>query len=127
MEMKMLKQPEMKMLKQPEFFSGNPSDPFERLLPDAGRMSVTCPICHVVGRLPQIVIDLNDCHRWTREAIADWLDTLPEQPKAKVRKNAPKPAKERVYYTSPDPGVISNNLAQLAYPKFGYPGNFGQD
>ncbi len=27
-----------------------------------------------------IIIDLNDNHKWTREQIADWLDSLPEQP-----------------------------------------------
>jgi hypothetical protein len=31
-----------------------------------------------------IIMDLNDCHGWTREQIADWLDTLPEQPVFKL-------------------------------------------
>lgn len=28
-----------------------------------------------------IIIDLNDNHGWSREQIADWLDTLDDQPK----------------------------------------------
>ena len=30
--------------------------------------------------LDQIIQHLNDFHGWTREAIADWIDTLPSQP-----------------------------------------------
>lgn len=40
---------------------------------------VTCPACTSVALRPTVrdaVIHLNDSHRWTREAIADWLDTL---------------------------------------------------
>lgn len=28
----------------------------------------------------EIIVDLNDSHGWTREEIADWLDTLDNQP-----------------------------------------------
>lgn len=34
-----------------------------------------------------IIMDLNDCHGWTREQIADWLDTLPQQPVFKIGDN----------------------------------------
>lgn len=30
--------------------------------------------------LDRLIIHLNDRHKWTREHIADWLDTLPSQP-----------------------------------------------
>ena len=32
-----------------------------------------CPACEVEG---SVITHLNDDHRWTRERIADWLDTL---------------------------------------------------
>lgn len=48
--------------------------------------SVECPVCPTltpIGEISQyiddletIVIHLNDSHLWSREAIADWLDTL---------------------------------------------------
>lgn len=44
-------------------------------LPDA-RAYVTCPVCQSRDSVLQRVIHLNDVHNWTREAIADWLDTL---------------------------------------------------
>lgn len=31
--------------------------------------------------LMECIISLNDSHGWTREQIADWLDTLDNQPK----------------------------------------------
>jgi hypothetical protein len=30
--------------------------------------------------VPSIIIELNDTAKWTREQIADWLDTLDDQP-----------------------------------------------
>jgi len=40
--------------------------------------AVPCPACGVVGErgISQIVGHLNDQHRWTREAIADWVATV---------------------------------------------------
>jgi len=36
-----------------------------------------CPCCfHAHGSLSITVVELNDNHRWTREQIADWLETL---------------------------------------------------
>lgn len=38
-----------------------------------------CPQCgREGGLLGYTLFHLNDDHEWTREAIADWLDTLPE-------------------------------------------------
>ena len=42
------------------------------LLPDQPEMN--CPVCGRRGA--DKVQHLNDDHRWTRERIADWLDTL---------------------------------------------------
>lgn len=39
------------------------------------------PVTGQQNSLYAIIIDLNDSHGWTREKIADWLDTLPDQPK----------------------------------------------
>ncbi len=34
-----------------------------------------CPACaHIEGHVIYLIAHLNDDHRWTREAIADWLD-----------------------------------------------------
>ena len=37
-----------------------------------------CPVCAYNTRVHELCLigHLNDDHRWTREAIADWLDTL---------------------------------------------------
>lgn len=42
------------------------------------------PVTNKKNNLYEIVMDLNDGHMWTREQIADWLDTLPEQPVMKM-------------------------------------------
>lgn len=43
---------------------------------------VKCPDkgCQRSNSIQYIIIHLNDGHEWSREAIADWLDTLDEQP-----------------------------------------------
>lgn len=36
-----------------------------------------CPVCDTSDmRLAGAIVHLNDCHKWAREAIADWLETL---------------------------------------------------
>jgi len=35
-----------------------------------------CPACIWEGRVTALVIHLNDRHRWTRELIADWVETI---------------------------------------------------
>jgi hypothetical protein len=47
--------------------------------PEAGQKAPRCPRCsrhysHIVG----LVAHLNDDHQWTRNQIADWLDTVLE-------------------------------------------------
>jgi hypothetical protein len=37
-------------------------------------LSLDCPVCHDAVA-PDVVVHLNDDHRWTREAIADWLES----------------------------------------------------
>lgn len=38
---------------------------------------VACPECpNLAGSLYGVVVHLNDGHRWTREAIADWVATI---------------------------------------------------
>ncbi len=44
-----------------------------------------CPGCPANGPLPAVIAHLNDQHRWTREAIADWVETIePERQPADV-------------------------------------------
>lgn len=40
-----------------------------------------CPDCHTGGEIAYVVYHLNDDHLWTRERIADWVETL-ESPQA---------------------------------------------
>lgn len=49
------------------------------------RQSARCPSphsriydlpCGAIGKLSVIIIHLNDAHKWSREAIADWLESL---------------------------------------------------
>jgi hypothetical protein len=41
---------------------------------------VICPIRRCEDELISIIILLNDSHKWTLKQIADWLDTLDDQP-----------------------------------------------
>lgn len=47
-------------------------------IPGFEGMHVVCPVDDCCGNdlLFDVIITLNDKHQWTREAIADWLDTL---------------------------------------------------
>lgn len=47
---------------------------------DAMKMEVKHPIEDHTGTVDNIIINLNDGYKWSREKIADWLDTLDEQP-----------------------------------------------
>lgn len=47
------------------------------------KQPVKCPGCDELTSarsLEKVIIDLNDRHKWTRDQIADWLDTLDSQP-----------------------------------------------
>jgi hypothetical protein len=46
-----------------------------RLVPDLERLGL-CPACGLGSPYNHLVMHLNDTHRWTREQIADWLETL---------------------------------------------------
>lgn len=35
-----------------------------------------CPHCGEGSELTEVIIELNDTHKWSREAIADWVDNL---------------------------------------------------
>ena len=52
----------------------------QQLVPGMANKSICCPEkCGVVQKavpIPNMVMHLNDFHHWTREAIADWLETL---------------------------------------------------
>lgn len=36
----------------------------------------TCPVCAVKSQVFGVVTHLNDQHFWTRERIADWIETM---------------------------------------------------
>lgn len=55
-----------------------------RLLPGVDNI-VKNPIDGTEARLWGIVIYLNDIERWTREQIADWIETLDEVPSFEVK------------------------------------------
>jgi hypothetical protein len=42
------------------------------------KQEAACPACHTSETiwLPSIIVHLNDHHKWTREQIADWIDTF---------------------------------------------------
>ena len=39
-------------------------------------LPASCPICMRYNGLAVVVIHLNDDHKWTREAIAEWVETI---------------------------------------------------
>lgn len=43
-------------------------------------VKVKHPVVDGSFSLSTVIMDLNDTHRWTREQIADWLETLDENP-----------------------------------------------
>jgi len=53
-----------------------PAEPLVSAIPGLAEV-VTCPCgCNVKKAIWSMVIHLNDAARWSREQIADWLDTL---------------------------------------------------
>lgn len=62
-------------------------------------LTVACPVaspCPVMatGQMHQIVAHLNDAHRWTREAIADWVEALEQERAADDGDAEPAPVHE---------------------------------
>jgi hypothetical protein len=46
------------------------------------KVPTICPLCRYRGATGNVMAHLNDWHRWTREAIADWVvveETVAEQ------------------------------------------------
>jgi len=54
------------------------ADGIARLIPAIKTTEAECPaqLCTVYNYIWSVVQHINDTHRWNREAIADWLDTL---------------------------------------------------
>lgn len=48
--------------------------------PDLDRIITKCPKCADISTLNAQIQHLNDTHKMSREAIAEWIDTLDEQP-----------------------------------------------
>lgn len=46
-----------------------------------------CPVCHIRVTVCAVIVDLNDGHRWTREAIAEWLEPLERAFEAEQQEN----------------------------------------
>lgn len=53
-----------------------PTDELCRIVPNLRGPTVQCPGCCEQSSLAFIIPHINDEHKWTRERIADWLDTL---------------------------------------------------
>ena len=49
--------------------------------------NVLNPVTLENEELMSVIIYLNDSAKWTREQIADWIDTLPDQPKWRLLDN----------------------------------------
>lgn len=69
-----------------EAVGGNPEFMYQeavRLFPlvYSGKLRVSCPVCGdpAPTYLTESLYHLNDGHRWTREAIADWVETIEQQ------------------------------------------------
>jgi hypothetical protein len=50
-------------------------------------IEVKHPVKNNQGTLYSIIIDLNDSQKWTREQIADWLETLDDTQNPVITKN----------------------------------------
>ena len=37
---------------------------------------IRCPACHIGQSTFYLIVHLNDDHRWTRERIADWVESI---------------------------------------------------
>lgn len=52
---------------------------FSPLYPYLDTTDAACPVCSTVHRLTNQLVHLNDAHYWTRESIADWLESEEEK------------------------------------------------
>jgi len=57
----------------------------ERTFPVVGLLPMECPVCGEVEKLRASIISehLNDRHRWSRERIAAWIETVEREIEAK--------------------------------------------
>jgi len=60
---------------QQGFDGGKVVSKLSKLLPTL-KSPTKCPQCKIENILERQIIHLNDTHKWTREAIADWLESL---------------------------------------------------
>jgi hypothetical protein len=60
---------------EPHNYGASLVDELARILPNV-RAEVRHPVTSVTMRLDLTIVSLNDTYKWTREQIADWLDTL---------------------------------------------------
>lgn len=59
----------------------------EEVFPELNTIRNECPACRLNDSLYFLIVHLNDDHRWTREAIADFVDGLTvEMPVAVLQK-----------------------------------------
>lgn len=69
---------------------------------------VTCPGPQQVQmQLGAAITTLNDHHKWTREQIADWVETLEAGDHEPVTKAASEPLSESVPYPESEPEAMS--------------------
>lgn len=66
-----------------EKFDGGKPEILNQYKPMLNQM-VKCPACDDSDTLEMVVMDLNDTHKWTREAIADWMDGLVAEGKINI-------------------------------------------
>jgi hypothetical protein len=52
---------------------------FYRKFPIIFKNCSTCPVCSINATVGKLIAHLNDDHRWTRECIADWVETIEAQ------------------------------------------------
>ena len=38
--------------------------------------TIKCPGCKVAARVADVIVHLNDAHRWSRSRIAEWVSTV---------------------------------------------------
>lgn len=70
---------------------------YRAAFPFASEPMVACPVCRKakLNYSPTLggnVAHLNDDHRWTREQIADWIETIEAQPALETSALAQEPA-----------------------------------
>jgi hypothetical protein len=47
--------------------------------------TIKCPGCKVAGRVADMIVHLNDAHRWSRSRIAEWVSMVEPWKKPRPR------------------------------------------